>query len=100
MIYMIKTVHITVHFSELIPPVTQSFKRKKMRLFTHNFLQCHVRSCTKNNFPLKFQENAEVQIKTAEFNADFLALQMCKIDYSALLDVLKEVKERTRYIDN
>ena len=71
-----------------------------MRLFTHNFLQCHVRSCTKNNFPLKFQEDSEVQIKTAEFNADFLALQMCKIDYSALLDVLKEVKERTRYIDN
>lgn len=63
-----------------------------MRLFTHNFLQCHVRSCTKNNFPLKFQEDAEVQIKAAEFNADFLAVQMCKIDYNALLDVLKEVR--------
>lgn len=64
-----------------------------MRLFTHNFLQCHVRSCTKDNFPLKIQsEDAEVQIKAAEFNADFLALQMCKIDYQALLNVLNEVK--------
>lgn len=62
-----------------------------MRLFTHNFLQCHVRSCTKDNFPLAFQEYAEVQVKTAEFNADFLALQMCKIDYTALLAVLKQV---------
>ena len=40
-------------------------------------------------FPLKIQsEDAEVQIKAAEFNADFLALQMCKIDYQALLNVL------------
>ena len=63
-----------------------------MRLFTHNFLQCHVRTCTKDNFPLKIQaEDTEVQIKVAEFNADFLALQMCKIDYQALLDVLNEV---------
>lgn len=68
------------------------YPRKKMRLFTHNFLQCHVRSCTKDNFPLKFEQDAEVQIKTAEYNADFLALQMCKIDYSALLDGLKEVQ--------
>lgn len=63
-----------------------------MRLFTHNFLQCHVRTCTKDNFPLQLQaEDADVQIKTAEFNADFLALQMCKIDYQALLDALNEV---------
>lgn len=62
-----------------------------MRLFTHNFLQCHVRSCNKDNFPLKFEQDAQVQIKTAEYNADFLALQMCKIDYSALLNALKEV---------
>lgn len=62
-----------------------------MRLFTHNFLQCHVRTCGKDNFPLKFQDSADVQIKTAEYNADFLAMQMCKIDYAALLNALKEV---------
>ena len=72
-----------------------------MRLFTHNFLQCHVRSCTKDNFPLKIQsEDADVQIKTAEFNSDFLALQMCKIDYQALLDVLNEVKEKRCMMNN
>lgn len=62
-----------------------------MRLFTHNFLQCHVRNCSQNNFPLQIQQDAEFEIKTAEYNADFLALQMCKIDYSALLQALKEV---------
>ena len=64
-----------------------------MRLLTHNFLQCHVRNCGKDNFPLKFEDGAEVQIKAAEFNADFLAMQMCKIDYEAVLKALNEVTQ-------
>lgn len=65
-----------------------------MRLFTANFLQCHVRSCDKNSYPLHFQsEGLEVQIKAAEYNGEFLAMamQMGKVDYAALKGFLKEV---------
>lgn len=68
------------------------FPFPRMRLFTHNFLQCHVRTCSHDSFPLKF-ENAEVQTKTAEFNPEFLALQLCKIDYPALLSTLQDVNQ-------
>ncbi len=61
-----------------------------MRLFTHNFLQCHVKNCTQNNYPLLIQD-AEVEIKETEFNPEFLAMQMCKIDYPALIKSLKQV---------
>lgn len=63
-----------------------------MRLFTHNFLQCHVRNCTKDNFPLQLKD-AEISVKAADYNADFLAMQMCKIDYEALRATLSEVQK-------
>jgi multifunctional methyltransferase subunit TRM112 len=61
-----------------------------MRLFTHNLLKCHVRNCTKDSFPLRI-EDAELAVKSAEYRPDFLAMQMCKVDYEALLKTAQEV---------
>lgn len=61
-----------------------------MRLFTHNFLQCHVKGCTNNNFPLTLSETEIVQ-REAEFNGDFMQAYLCKLDYAALLDTANEV---------
>ncbi|KAI8989548.1 hypothetical protein BDB01DRAFT_782294 [Pilobolus umbonatus] len=54
-----------------------------MRLITHNMLQCHVKNCNSNNYPLKF-ENAEIELIEAEFNPDFLRNMLNKIDWNAL----------------
>lgn len=62
-----------------------------MRLFTHNFLQCHVKGCTSNNFPLSLSE-AEIVQREAEFNGDFMRAYLCKLDYAALLATVNEVR--------
>lgn len=61
-----------------------------MRLFTHNFLQCHVKGCTSNNFPLSLSET-EIAQREAEFSSDFMKAYMCKLDYVALLATINEV---------
>lgn len=67
-----------------------------MRLFTHNILQCHVKGCTENNFPLRI-ENAEVRDLSAteetavEFNRDFLLNFMHKLDFDALKTTINQV---------
>ena len=61
-----------------------------MRLFTHNFLQCHVKGCTSDNFPLCISE-AEVVQKETEFNPEFMRNYLCKLDYPALLSTVQEV---------
>lgn len=55
-----------------------------MRLITHNLIQCHVKNCTSNNFPLQFEE-VEVESIESEFNADFLVNFLPRIDYDALV---------------
>ncbi|ORE04298.1 Trm112p-domain-containing protein [Rhizopus microsporus var. microsporus] len=54
-----------------------------MRLITHNMLQCHVKNCNTNNFPLRF-EDAQVELIEAEFNPDFMANVLNKLDWDAL----------------
>ncbi|CAO3590094.1 unnamed protein product [Absidia cylindrospora] len=54
-----------------------------MRLITHNMLQCHVKDCNTNNFPLRF-ENAEVELIEAEYNPLFLVNMLPKLDWEAL----------------
>ena len=61
-----------------------------MRLFTHNFLQCHVKGCTSDNFPLALTD-AEVQVCESEFNAEFMRNYLVKLDYPALRTVIQEV---------
>lgn len=62
-----------------------------MRLVTHNLLQCHVKGCTTNNYPLalrniKFQK---VEIQPEKATALF-ARMLPKLDYSAVKSALDQ----------
>lgn len=61
-----------------------------MRLITHNMLQCHVKNCNTNNFPLRF-EDAQVELIEAEFNPDFMANVLNKLDWEALRNTAIQV---------
>jgi len=61
-----------------------------VRLITHNLLACHVKGCTSNNFPLEFK-NVQIELREAEFNADFLRGFMPKIEWKALVDSARQV---------
>lgn len=68
-----------------------AFKLSSMvRLITHNLLACHAKGCTSNNFPLAFKD-AQVEIREAEFNEDFLRGFMPKIEWDALVNAAREV---------
>ncbi|KAL2916374.1 hypothetical protein HK105_204130 [Polyrhizophydium stewartii] len=54
-----------------------------MRLITHNMLQCHVKGCTTNNFPLQIQD-AELETLEAEFNPGFVQRLIPKLHWGAL----------------
>ncbi|KAI7902202.1 uncharacterized protein BX663DRAFT_512079 [Cokeromyces recurvatus] len=56
-----------------------------MRLITHNMLQCHVKDCNTNNFPLRF-ENVQLELIEADFNPEFLANMLNKIEWEALVN--------------
>ncbi|KAI8140783.1 hypothetical protein BJV82DRAFT_621081 [Fennellomyces sp. T-0311] len=56
-----------------------------MRLITHNMLQCHVKNCNTNNFPLQFQD-AQLELIEAEFNPEFLVNMLPKIEWDALVN--------------
>jgi multifunctional methyltransferase subunit TRM112 len=67
-----------------------------VRLITHNLLACHVKNCTSNNFPLAF-EDVQIELREAEFNADFLRGFLPKIEWTALVDTSRQVSHRNRY---
>ncbi|KAI9031731.1 hypothetical protein CLU79DRAFT_729817 [Phycomyces nitens] len=61
-----------------------------MRLITHNLLQCHVKNCNSNNFPLKI-EDAQVELIEADFNPEFLVNMLPKIDWPVLVNTAKQL---------
>lgn len=61
-----------------------------MRLFTHNLLQCNVRGCETDNFPLRISD-AEIEVRDCEFNAQFISNYLSKLDWPALLQTLESV---------
>ncbi|KAF9039276.1 hypothetical protein BJ165DRAFT_378079 [Panaeolus papilionaceus] len=61
-----------------------------VRLITHNVLACHAKHCSTNNFPLQFKD-VKVEIREAEFNADFLKGFLPKLEWKALVDTAKEL---------
>ena len=62
-----------------------------MRLFTHNFLQCHVKGCnSSSSYPLKLAD-VELEEKDAEFNIEFIRGFMTKIDWKALHRTVQEL---------
>jgi hypothetical protein len=61
-----------------------------VRLITHNLLACHAKDCNTNNFPLAFKD-AQLEIREAEFNPEFLKGFLPKIEWTALVNTAREV---------
>jgi len=61
-----------------------------MRLFTHNFLQCHAKGCTSNNFPLAISQ-AEMDRRETEMNPDFINSYLHKLEWDALRKTVEQV---------
>ncbi|XP_012876582.1 PREDICTED: multifunctional methyltransferase subunit TRM112-like protein [Dipodomys ordii] len=54
-----------------------------MKLLTHNLLTSHVRGVGPRGFPLRLQAT-EVRINPVEFNPDFVARMIPKVEWAAL----------------
>ena len=61
-----------------------------VRLITHNLLACHAKGCTTNNFPLQIKD-AQLALREAEFNADFLRGFIPRLEWGALVSAAREV---------
>lgn len=61
-----------------------------MRLVTHNMLQCHVKGCNSNNFPLQLSD-VEIEIQETDFNPKFLRNMLSKLEWNALVKTALEV---------
>jgi len=62
-----------------------------VRLITHNLLACHAKGCvSSNNFPLVFKD-AQVEIREADYNEDFLRGFIPKIEWGALVRGSREL---------
>jgi multifunctional methyltransferase subunit TRM112 len=62
-----------------------------MRLITHNVLQCNIKNCTSNNFPLLI-ENAQIEQISVEFNPNFLVNFISRLDWAALKNAARQVR--------
>ncbi|XP_066215634.1 multifunctional methyltransferase subunit TRM112-like protein [Saccopteryx leptura] len=56
-----------------------------MKLLTHNLLSSHVRGVGPRGFPLRL-EVTEVRVTPVEFNPDFVARMIPKVEWAALLE--------------
>ncbi|XP_054426934.1 multifunctional methyltransferase subunit TRM112-like protein [Pteronotus mesoamericanus] len=56
-----------------------------MKLLTHNFLSSHVKGVGPRGFPLRLQAS-EVRIMPVEFNPEFVARMIPKVEWAALLE--------------
>ncbi|XP_004596924.1 multifunctional methyltransferase subunit TRM112-like protein [Ochotona princeps] len=54
-----------------------------MKLLTHNLLSSHVRGVGPRGFPLRLQAT-EVRINPVDFNPDFVARMIPKVEWAAL----------------
>jgi multifunctional methyltransferase subunit TRM112 len=63
-----------------------------VRLLLHNLLSCHAKGCASSpaSFPLVFQD-VEIEIREAEFNADFVTGFLPKIEWGALVSSARQV---------
>ncbi|XP_008837159.1 multifunctional methyltransferase subunit TRM112-like protein [Nannospalax galili] len=58
-----------------------------MKLLTHNLLSSHVRGVGTRGFPLRLQAT-EVRINPVEFNPDFVARMIPKVEWAALAEAV------------
>eukprot|EP01089_Gocevia_fonbrunei_P018860 TRINITY_DN648_c0_g1_i1.p1 TRINITY_DN648_c0_g1~~TRINITY_DN648_c0_g1_i1.p1 ORF type:complete len:123 (-),score=28.49 TRINITY_DN648_c0_g1_i1:80-448(-) len=61
-----------------------------MRLLTQNMLQCNVKGCDKDNFPLTIKAT-ELKREETEFKSDFIVHIIPKLDWDALVKSAKDV---------
>jgi multifunctional methyltransferase subunit TRM112 len=59
-------------------------------------IQCHVKDCNTNNFPLRF-EDAEVELIEAEYNPTFLINMLPKLDWEALINTAVQVSSSSSH---
>ncbi len=59
-----------------------ALKRREMKLLTHNMLTSHVKG-VKNGYPLKLVAK-QVVLKTVDFNSEFVARMLPKVDWGVL----------------
>nr|KAF6439382.1 tRNA methyltransferase subunit 11-2 [Molossus molossus] len=62
-----------------------------MKLLTHNLLSSHVRGVGPRGFPLRL-EATEVRIIPVEFNPDFVARMIPKVEWAALLEAADNLR--------
>ncbi|KZV67393.1 Trm112p-domain-containing protein [Peniophora sp. CONT] len=65
-----------------------------VRLITHNLLACHAKGCTTNNFPLQIKD-AQLALREAEFNADFLRGFIPRLEWGALVSAARELGDES-----
>ncbi|GJE94128.1 Trm112p-domain-containing protein [Phanerochaete sordida] len=65
-----------------------------VRLITHNLLACHAKGCTTNNFPLRLQD-AAVELRDAEFNAEFVRGFLPRLEWKALVGAARELGDKS-----
>ncbi|CAG8722709.1 11764_t:CDS:2 [Dentiscutata erythropus] len=61
-----------------------------MRLIVHNMLQCHVKGCDSNNFPLQLSD-VELEIHEIEYNHEFLQSLLTKLDWKAFVATAEQI---------
>ncbi|KAF9814265.1 hypothetical protein IEO21_05204 [Rhodonia placenta] len=61
-----------------------------VRLITHNLLACHAKGCTSNNFPLQLKD-VQIELRDAEYNAEFLRGFISRIEWPALVDAARQL---------
>lgn len=77
-------------------PVSFRFRPGKeccgdMKLLTHNLLSSHVRGVGPRGFPLRL-EATEVRVIPVEFNPDFVARMIPKVEWAALLEAADHLR--------
>jgi len=65
-----------------------------VRLITHNLLACHAKGCTANNFPLQVRD-AQLALRAAEFNANFLRGFLPRLEWPALVDTARQLGDES-----
>ncbi|KZO95631.1 Trm112p-domain-containing protein [Calocera viscosa TUFC12733] len=63
-----------------------------VKLITHNLLCCHARGCNyPENFPLVFRDVTQLEVREADYNAEFLQKMMPRLEWKALVDTAKQL---------
>lgn len=64
-----------------------------MKLITHNMLTSKVLKNVTSGYPLKVS-SVQTEVKAADFQPEFVARMMKRVDYKALLQAAQSVRTR------